>query len=188
MEDGTKGRSTDGKKTASVIRFMFLEYGCGLILEAIKDVCPDSGIMKNPHIESPLKYLKTGRGIVNDMIQGKKHGSSGFGFSSASNMIVASDDVWEDYLKVLNFTYFYLATGEDARGLDDVLGDGDDTDSSKESETEAMPYVEVETTPTSSRTRTDMEEEIRKRQWELALQSPQRGTCANHARKPWKRY
>ncbi|KAK9116214.1 hypothetical protein Sjap_015161 [Stephania japonica] len=60
------------------------------------------------------------------------------------------DDVWDDYLKILNFTYSYLndrAIREDACGSNDVLIDGDDTDSSKESEKEATPNVEVEIPP-----------------------------------------
>ncbi|KAK9137909.1 hypothetical protein Sjap_008503 [Stephania japonica] len=125
--------------------------------QAIRDVCPDSGIRAKPHIESRLKYLKTGRGIVNDMIQVIKDGSSGFGFDSTSSMIIASDDVWEDYLKNFptakdwrnkSFPHYEKCcfifgndrvTGEDTRGPDDVLGDGDDTDSSTESETKTTP-------------------------------------------------
>ncbi|KAK9123692.1 hypothetical protein Sjap_013294 [Stephania japonica] len=140
--------------------------------KAIRDVSASSGIKAKPHIESRLKYLKTGWGIVNDMIQGIKHGSSGFRFDSTSNLIVASDDIWDNYLKNFpaakdwwnksfpNYEKCCLiywndrAIGENARGPNDVLEDGDDTNSSKESGMEATPNMEVETTPTSSRTRT----------------------------------
>ncbi|KAK9134682.1 hypothetical protein Syun_014012 [Stephania yunnanensis] len=52
-----------------------------------------------PHIESRLKSLKKDWFIVNDMICGIQHGTSGFGFDSTSNMVTAPEDVWEDYLR-----------------------------------------------------------------------------------------
>ncbi|KAK9117764.1 hypothetical protein Sjap_016711 [Stephania japonica] len=66
--------------------------------EALKTSCPASKIKARPHIESRIKTLKRDWFIVNDMIHGVNHSSSGFGFNSTSNMVVAEDDVWDDYL------------------------------------------------------------------------------------------
>ncbi|KAK9161287.1 hypothetical protein Syun_007628 [Stephania yunnanensis] len=56
-------------------------------------------IRAKPRIESHLKSLKKEWFIMNDMILGIKHGSSGFGFDSISNMIISSKDVWDDYVE-----------------------------------------------------------------------------------------
>ncbi|KAK9151230.1 hypothetical protein Syun_009539 [Stephania yunnanensis] len=67
--------------------------------EALKITCSNSGIKARPHIESRQKSSKKDWFIVNDMICGIRHGTSGFGFDSTSNMVTAPDDVWEDYLR-----------------------------------------------------------------------------------------
>ncbi|KAK9116240.1 hypothetical protein Sjap_015187 [Stephania japonica] len=66
--------------------------------EALKTSCLASKIKARPHIKSCIKTLKRDWFIVNDMIHGVNHSSSGFGFNSTSNMVVAEDDVWDDYL------------------------------------------------------------------------------------------
>ncbi|KAK9116242.1 hypothetical protein Sjap_015189 [Stephania japonica] len=66
--------------------------------EALKTFCPASKIKASPHIESCIKTLKRDWFIVNDMIHGVNHSSSGFGFNSTSNMVVVENDVWDDYL------------------------------------------------------------------------------------------
>ncbi|KAK9142468.1 hypothetical protein Syun_011868 [Stephania yunnanensis] len=97
----------------------------------------------------------------------------GFGFDSTSNMAIAPDDVWEDYMRnspeatpwrlksfphYENFCIIFVndrATGEDARAPEDAFEDVNDVhDSNSESEIEAAPTEEVNTTHTSSRTRT----------------------------------
>ncbi|KAK9106535.1 hypothetical protein Syun_022546 [Stephania yunnanensis] len=46
--------------------------------EALNRTCPNSGIKARPHIESRSKSLKKDWFIVNDMICGIRHGTSGF--------------------------------------------------------------------------------------------------------------
>ncbi|KAK9169481.1 hypothetical protein Syun_001621 [Stephania yunnanensis] len=106
--------------------------------------------------------LKKEWSIVNDMMCGIRHGTSGFDFYSTSNMVTAPDDVWEDYLK--SFPHYEncriifgndSATGEDARTPEDAFKDINDVhDSSSTSEPFAVPTEEFDATPTSSRTRT----------------------------------
>ncbi|KAK9083020.1 hypothetical protein Scep_029491 [Stephania cephalantha] len=67
--------------------------------EMLKISCPTSGIKAKPHIESKVKVLKKQWSKVNDMITGIKHGYSGFGFNSNTNMVICTHDVWDVYLK-----------------------------------------------------------------------------------------
>ncbi|KAK9083145.1 hypothetical protein Scep_029616 [Stephania cephalantha] len=141
--------------------------------EALKITCPNSGIKARPHIESRLKSLKKDWFIVNDMICGIRHDTSGFDFNSTSNMVTAPDDVWEDYLRnypearpwrLKSFPHYEncciifgndRATGEDARAPEDAFEDVNDVhDSSSTSEPLTTPTEEFDATPTSSRTRT----------------------------------
>ncbi|KAK9162512.1 hypothetical protein Syun_003414 [Stephania yunnanensis] len=146
--------------------------------EALNTTCPNSGIKARPHIESRLKSLKKDWFIVNDMICDIRHGTSGFGFYSTSNMVTAPEDVWEDYLKyhwlrnypkarpwrLKSFPHYEnyciifrndRATGEEARAPDDAFEDVNDVhDSSSTSEPLTVPIEEFDATPTSSRTRT----------------------------------
>ncbi|KAK9094272.1 hypothetical protein Scep_025741 [Stephania cephalantha] len=143
--------------------------------EALKITCPNSGIKVRPHIESRLKSLKKDWFIVNDMICGIRHGTSGFGFDSTSNMVTAPDDVWEDYLRnypearpwrLKSFPHYencYIifcndrATSEVARAPEDAFEDVNDVhDSNSTSEPLTAPTEEFDATPTSSRTRTTM--------------------------------
>ncbi|KAK9160520.1 hypothetical protein Syun_006861 [Stephania yunnanensis] len=112
--------------------------------EALNTTCLNSGIKARPHIESRLKSLKKDWFIVNDMICGIRHGTSGFDFDSTSNMVTAPEDVWEDYLK-------------EARAPEDAFEDVNDVhDSSSTSEPLTVPIEEFDATPTSSRTWTTM--------------------------------
>ncbi|KAK9121036.1 hypothetical protein Syun_018653 [Stephania yunnanensis] len=141
--------------------------------EALKITCSNSGIKARPYIESRQKSLKKEWFIVNDMMRGIRHGTSGFGFDSTYNMVTAPDDVWEDYLKnypearpwrLKSFPYYencYIifgndrATGEDACAPKDAFEDINDVhDSNSTSEPLAAPTKEFDATPTSSRTRT----------------------------------
>ncbi|KAK9107656.1 hypothetical protein Syun_023667 [Stephania yunnanensis] len=138
--------------------------------EALKTTCPNSGIKARPHIESKLKSLKKDWFIVNDMICGIRHGSSGFDFDSTSNMVTAPEDVWEDYLRyywlrnypearpwrLKSFPYYEnccIIFG--ARAPEDAFEDVNDVhDSSSTSEPLTVPTKEFDATPTSSRMRT----------------------------------
>ncbi|KAK9093076.1 hypothetical protein Syun_027987 [Stephania yunnanensis] len=132
--------------------------------ETLNTTCPNSEIKARPHIESRLKSLKKDWFIVNDMICGIRHGTSGFGFDSTSNMVTAPEDVWEDYLK--SFPHYEnsciifgndRAIGEEARAPEDAFEDVNDVhDSSSTSEPLTVPIEEFDATPTSSRTRTTM--------------------------------
>ncbi|KAK9128125.1 hypothetical protein Syun_016922 [Stephania yunnanensis] len=114
--------------------------------EALKITCPNSRIKARPHIESRQKSLKKEWFIVNDMICGIRNGTNGFDFDSTSNMVIAPDDVWEDYLR---------GDGRRCRAPEDAPEDVDDIhDSNSESEIEVEPTEDVDTTLTSSRTRT----------------------------------
>ncbi|KAK9168518.1 hypothetical protein Syun_000658 [Stephania yunnanensis] len=148
--------------------------------EALNTTCPNSGIKARPHIECRLKSLKKDWVIVNDMICGIRHGTSGFGFDSTSNMVTALEDVWEDYLRyhwlqnypearpwrLKSFPHYEncciifgndRATGEEARAPEDAFEDVNDVhDSSSTSEPLTVPIEEFDATPTSSRTRTIM--------------------------------
>ncbi|KAK9121912.1 hypothetical protein Syun_019529 [Stephania yunnanensis] len=141
--------------------------------EALKTTCPNSGIKARPHIEFRLKSLKNNWFIVNDMICGIRHGTSGFGFDSTSNIVTAPEDVWEDYLR--NYTEarpwslksFPLyencciifgndrATDEEARAPEDAFEDVNDVhDSNSTNEPLTVPTEEFDATPTLSRIRT----------------------------------
>ncbi|KAK9082436.1 hypothetical protein Syun_031178 [Stephania yunnanensis] len=143
------------------------------VKEALKTTCPNSEIKARPHIESRLKSLKKDWFIVNDMICDIRHGISGFGFDSTSNMVTAPEDVWEDYprnypkakpwrLKSFpDYENCYIifgndrATSDDARAPEDAFEDVNDVhDSSNTSEPLTVPTEEFDATPTSSRTRT----------------------------------
>ncbi|KAK9121576.1 hypothetical protein Syun_019193 [Stephania yunnanensis] len=141
--------------------------------EALKITCPNSGIKVRPYIESRQKSLKKKWFIVNDMICGIRHGTSGFDFGSTSNMVTALDDVWEDYPKnysearpwrLKSFPHHEncciifgndRATCEDARAPEDAFEDINDVhDSSSTSEPLAAPPEEFDAISTSLRTRT----------------------------------
>ncbi|KAK9142493.1 hypothetical protein Syun_011893 [Stephania yunnanensis] len=83
--------------------------------------------------ERPLSEIHT---RMDDHDSDIRHGTSGFGFDSTSNMVTAPEDVWEDYLR-------------------DAFEDVNDVhDSSSTSEPLTVPIEEFDATPTSSRTRT----------------------------------
>ncbi|KAK9158350.1 hypothetical protein Scep_004924 [Stephania cephalantha] len=67
--------------------------------EALKVSCPNSGIKGRPHIESHIKTLKKDWSMVHDMVNSTHDGSGGFSFDTSRNVIVASDDVWDDYAR-----------------------------------------------------------------------------------------
>ncbi|KAK9168845.1 hypothetical protein Syun_000985 [Stephania yunnanensis] len=68
--------------------------------EALKVSCPNSGILGRPHIESHVKSMKKDWSDVHAMINSTlPDGSSAFSFDSSRNMIVASNEVWDDYIR-----------------------------------------------------------------------------------------
>ncbi|KAK9116440.1 hypothetical protein Sjap_015387 [Stephania japonica] len=107
--------------------------------EKMRASCPSSGFKAKPHIESRVKTLKKDWTTVHDILTGVRHGCSGFGYDNGTNTIVASDDVWVDYIK--NFPeaekwcgkrFYYCdeccyifgndrATGEEAHSAADYL-------------------------------------------------------------------
>ncbi|KAK9107073.1 hypothetical protein Syun_023084 [Stephania yunnanensis] len=107
------------------------------------------------------------------MICSIRHGLSGLDFDWTSNMVITSDDVWEDYYRkyqeakpwrLESFLYYEncciiygndMATSKEARAPKDALKDVDDIHySSSKSEIEAMPTNEVYKTPTLLRSQT----------------------------------
>ncbi|KAK9129566.1 hypothetical protein Sjap_010053 [Stephania japonica] len=68
--------------------------------EKMRASCPSSGFKAKPHIESRVKTLKKDWTTVHDILTGVRHGCSGFGYDNGTNTIVASDDVWVDYIKI----------------------------------------------------------------------------------------
>ncbi|KAK9134257.1 hypothetical protein Syun_013587 [Stephania yunnanensis] len=109
--------------------------------EALKITCPNSGIKARPHIESRQKSLKKEWFIVNDMIYicDIRHGTSGFGFDSTSNMVTAPDD---------GHRRGCTCTRDAFEDINDVH------DSSRTSEPLAVSTEKFDATPISSRTRT----------------------------------
>ncbi|KAK9145530.1 hypothetical protein Sjap_005433 [Stephania japonica] len=97
---------------------------------------PSSGFKAKPHIESRITTLKKDWTTIHDILAGVRHGCSGFGYDNGTNTIVASDDVWVDYIKAGKWRgkrfYYYdeccyifgndRATGEDAHSAADYLG------------------------------------------------------------------
>ncbi|KAK9143106.1 hypothetical protein Syun_012506 [Stephania yunnanensis] len=134
--------------------------------EALKTTCSNLGIKARPHIESRLKSLKKDWFIVNDVICGIRHGTSGFGFDSTSNMVTAPEDNYPEarpwrlksFPRYENCCIIFgndRATGEEARAPEDAFEDVNDVhDSSSTSEPLMVPTKEFDATPTSSRTRT----------------------------------
>ncbi|KAK9124276.1 hypothetical protein Sjap_013878 [Stephania japonica] len=123
--------------------------------ETLKISCPNSGIKGRPHIESHIKTLKRDWSMVHDMVNNTRNGSGGFFFDSSRNMVVASDDVWDEYTRHSpeasqwrNKLFHHYedcciifgrdrATGEEARAPADILeevnavADSSSSDSSK---------------------------------------------------------
>ncbi|KAK9117193.1 hypothetical protein Sjap_016140 [Stephania japonica] len=83
--------------------------------EKMRASCPSSGFKAKPHIESRIKTLKKDWTTIHDILTGIRHGCSGFGYDNGTNTIVASDDVWVDYIKNDR------VTGKDARYVADYL-------------------------------------------------------------------
>ncbi|KAK9096396.1 hypothetical protein Sjap_021893 [Stephania japonica] len=138
--------------------------------EALKTSCPTSKIKARPHIESRIKTLKRDWFIVNDMIDGVNHSSSRFGFNSTSNMVVAEDHVWDDYLakypvakqwRSKSFIYYEKcciifgndrATGEDAFDVVDTVEElGGNNESNSENGSDPIVPEDVEFTQETSR-------------------------------------
>ncbi|KAK9150554.1 hypothetical protein Syun_008863 [Stephania yunnanensis] len=69
--------------------------------ERMSTSCPNSGLKSKPHIESRFKTLKKDWTVFHDILTGACHGCSGFVYDNENNTIVASDDVWADYIKNL---------------------------------------------------------------------------------------
>ncbi|KAK9103128.1 hypothetical protein Sjap_020382 [Stephania japonica] len=61
--------------------------------------CPSFRFKAKSHIESRVKTLKKDWTTVHYILTNVRHGCSGFGYDNGTNTIVASDDVWVDYIK-----------------------------------------------------------------------------------------
>ena len=68
-----------------------------MIERALTEMCPNSGLKINPHIESKLKKWKKQYGIVYDMLN-----KSGFGWNDSLKCVeVDSNDTWKSYVEVI---------------------------------------------------------------------------------------
>ncbi|KAK9096017.1 hypothetical protein Sjap_021514 [Stephania japonica] len=67
--------------------------------EKMRASCLGSEFKAKPHIESRVKTLKKDWTTVHDILTSVRHGCSSFGYDNGTNTIVASDDVWVDYIK-----------------------------------------------------------------------------------------
>ncbi|XP_060671461.1 uncharacterized protein LOC125423312 [Ziziphus jujuba] len=68
-----------------------------MIERRVAEICPNSGLRANPHIESKLKKWKKQYGIIYDMLN-----KSGFGWNDSLKCVdVDSDEVWKAYVQVL---------------------------------------------------------------------------------------
>ena len=64
---------------------------------ALTEMCSNSGLKINPHIESKLKKWKKQYGIVYDMLN-----KSGFGWNNSLKCVeVDSNDTWKSYVEVI---------------------------------------------------------------------------------------
>ena len=69
-----------------------------IIERQLADMCPQSNLRVNPHIESKLKMWKKHYSIVYDMLN-----KSGFGWNDSKKCVeVDSDEAWTTYVQVLN--------------------------------------------------------------------------------------
>lgn len=67
------------------------------IEHALNDLCPNSNLKANPHIESKLKKLKKDYSIIYDMIN-----KSGFAWNDIKKCVeVDSNEVWDQYVQVI---------------------------------------------------------------------------------------
>jgi hypothetical protein len=70
----------------------------------LEEKFPTCGIKVKPHIESPMKRLRSIYAIIYDMVN-----QSGFGWDEERKMIkVESDEVWRDYVKVMFINFILL--------------------------------------------------------------------------------
>ena len=73
-----------------------------MIERSLSDMCPQSGLKANPHIESKLKKWKKQYDIVYDMLN-----KSGFGWNDSLKCVeVDSDEAWRSYVQVVTNLYF----------------------------------------------------------------------------------
>ena len=64
---------------------------------ALTEMCSNSGLKINPHIESKLKKWKKQYGIIYDMLN-----KSGFGWNDSLKCVeVDSNDRWKSYVEVI---------------------------------------------------------------------------------------
>ena len=63
---------------------------------------PNSGLKAEPHIKSRMKTWNKHFNIVYDMVH-----TSGFGWDEEKNCVVAEDSVWEEYVKVYIYFYYF---------------------------------------------------------------------------------
>ena len=86
--------NTGGFKADNGFKSGYLQY----LEQVMKESVPDSGILGKPHIESRIKTMKKDWQVVHDMVNGTN--TSGFGYDSLKQCVIAEAPVWESYLKV----------------------------------------------------------------------------------------
>ena len=73
----------------------------GVLDAVLKQKLPRSVITAKPHIDSRIKTMKKDFCVVYDMLNGEN--CNGFGWDPHKNVVVAEDEVWNAYVKVLSF-------------------------------------------------------------------------------------
>ena len=74
-----------------------------MIERQLTEMCLESNLRANPHIESKLKMWKKHYSIVYDMLN-----KSGFGWNDERKCVeVDSDEAWTTYVQVLNLTIYH---------------------------------------------------------------------------------
>ena len=73
-----------------------------MIERSLSDMCPQSGLKDNSHMESKLRKWKKQYGMVYDMLN-----KSGFGWNDTLKCVeVDSDEAWRSYVQVVTNLYF----------------------------------------------------------------------------------
>ncbi|KAK9160250.1 hypothetical protein Syun_006591 [Stephania yunnanensis] len=125
--------------------------------EALRISFPTSIIKARPHIESHIKTLKRDWFIVDDMIYGVKHSSSGLSFNNTSNMKYPDVKQWCSK-SFINYEICCLVFGndctirEDAFDVVDVVEElGGNNESNSENGSDPIASKDVEVTQGNSR-------------------------------------
>ncbi|KAJ9547034.1 hypothetical protein OSB04_019577 [Centaurea solstitialis] len=86
--------NTRGFKADNGFKSGYLQY----LEQVMRDSVPNSGLSARPHIESRIKTMKRDWKMVYDMVNGTN--TSGFGYDSVRQCVIAEAPVWESYLQV----------------------------------------------------------------------------------------